>query len=160
VALVLAIAVTSYQVQRVEASVQAQANENEGCERVNAYAADHQEVFYFLSIRSFSYCTRTFGIRGGEYPANYLFTGGWETYSPLTKEHLAGIGITDIQRDLVSRENTLIMIRPPDSIQYLVDYYHSIHLDVVASPVDTIQLGDQKPDVIVYRLQAAPPPIP
>jgi hypothetical protein len=151
-AILVAIGVARYQVGVVSAAVQEQADRNKGCERVFGYVARRPSNYYLLSIRSFSYCTRTFTIGADDHLDNYSFTGDWLIYSPLTKANWAVHSLDDIQEDLVERDNIFVLIKPPDSIEFLVDYYRSIHGNVIAAQVDGINTGDHTEGAIIYRL--------
>ena len=150
--LLVAAAAVDNQVQVVNAAVDAQATANKACERVYAYAADHPDNFYFLSTHSFEICTKTFSILADDRFANYTYMGDWDFLSPPLIANWRNNGMGDIQQDLVKRSDIFVVIKPPDSIDYLVNYYHSIQSDVVARDVEDITIGDHLAGA-VYRLE-------
>ena len=159
-AIVLAAGVADFQVQAIRQIVSSKAAVNKACERVHAYTVSHPQNFYFLPIRSFSSCTRTFTVLEDDRFVNSSPMGGWELLSPLTKQNWDRNAITDVQQDLIRRDNVLILVKPPDSIDYVVNYYHSIGLNVAASEADHVNMGDDSAGAIVYRLQVVKDAVP
>jgi hypothetical protein len=151
-ALVLGGAI-AYQTEIARKAVQAQAATNRECAKVMAYIADHPENYYFLSTLSFADCTQTFAVPAHTGPANFTFMGGWDYFSPLLLSNWNSHGISDVQQDLVKKDRMLLLVRPPDTIEYVVDYYRSIGVHAVAMDVDGLDAGDGSQDVTVFSLK-------
>jgi hypothetical protein len=136
----------------VQQQVLRQRASNRTCEIAAAYLARHPQFFYFRAPGSFGTCTKTFKIQANNRFLNYASLGGWGFSSPLLLQNWSRHGITDVQHDLIARDDVFILAVDPNPIQYLVDYYHSISVNAVATEVERIGTGMQTPDLRVFRL--------
>jgi hypothetical protein len=151
--IVLTVVLVNYQIQEVKKSVRSHVASNQECQKGLEYVANHPENFYLFSTYSFSFCTKTFMIRADERISNYSYLGGSEFFSPPLIAKFENHGIQDIQRDLLKLDKVLFVVKPPDSIESILAYYRSINLNVIANPVDTIDIGSNAKVVSVFKLE-------
>jgi len=149
-----------YQTRIVKKEVQAQAVTNGECAKVMTYIADHPGNFYFLSTLSFADCTQTFSVGVNAQPSNFTFMGGWDFFSPLLRSNWSRYGIRDVSQDLLNRNDILVLDRPPESIEYIVDFYRSIGVNAVANEVGVVESVGGSRNSTVFNLKVVEDPSP
>lgn len=115
------------------------------------YCAEKPENFYLVDVySSVDYTEKMFAEVDNSY-RNFDLCGGWTANSPLYREKLKVSGITDIEKDLIEKENVFFVSKPNRNIEWLINYYKEKEITVQPEIEEEIELNGEV-RFVIYKL--------
>ena len=115
------------------------------------YCAENKENYYLIDVySSVDYTEKMFEDVDNSY-RNYDLCGGWTAKSPLYTQKLEKSGITNIEKDLIEKENVFFVSKANRDIEWLTNYYSEKGTTVQPEIVEEIELNGEV-RFVIYKL--------
>lgn len=115
------------------------------------YCKANEENYYLIDVySSVDYTEKMFENVDNTY-RNFDLCGGWTAKSPLYREKLEKSGVTDIEKDLLAKENVFFVAKANWDIQWLEQYYSEKGITVQAESAEEIEVNGEV-RFVIYRL--------
>lgn len=115
------------------------------------YCKENQENYYLIDVySSVEYTEKMFEDVDNSY-RNYDLCGGWTAKSPLYKEKLEKSGITNIEKDLLEKDNVFLVSKVNRDVDWLTEYYAEKGIVVQPEVIEEIELNGEV-RFVIYRL--------
>ena len=102
------------------------------------YCKEHADNFYYVDVYSTVAFSEKIFDDTEEKETNYDILGGWLSKSPLNREKELQHGITNIETDLIEKENIYFMAEEDSDISWLTTYYEEKGKKITIENVDKL----------------------